>query len=239
MLQTIVSSRSFQLSIARAGNSNFVSFSFNIRRMESPLSVQDTKRPTPSPSSERQTVSPLASPSTLNAKETQKSPRKSLSASESEAETESPDKAKSKSPSKSKSSPSSLEKKRKAESDEEARQKHLKQEEERQKMQVLVSNFSEEQLNRYEMYRRAAFPKASVKRLMQSITGTTISPNVVIAMAGISKVFVGEIVEEALDVLEQWGDSGPIQPKHIREAVRKLRNRNTIPNVKRKKVLLS
>lgn len=110
-----------------------------------------------------------------------------------------------------------------------------KQEEERKKMQLLVSHFSEEQLNRYEMYRRAAFPKAAVKRLMQSITGAAISQNVVIAMSGIAKVFVGEIVEEALDTCEKNNETGPLKPKHIRESVRKLKAEGAITNNKYQK----
>ncbi|OQV25430.1 putative Transcription initiation factor TFIID subunit 11 [Hypsibius exemplaris] len=106
---------------------------------------------------------------------------------------------------------------------------------ERQKLQLLVSNLTEEQLNHYEVYRRTSLPKASVRRIVQTVSGCTVSQNVVIAMAGIAKMHVGELVESAKDVQEEWGEAGPIQPKHLREAERRRRNRTAAPTKYRRK----
>ena len=45
---------------------------------------------------------------------------------------------------------------------------------------------------------------------------------------GIAKVLVGQIVEESLEVQDSLKESGPIHPKHIRDAVRRLRNQGKL-----------
>lgn len=64
------------------------------------------------------------------------------------------------------------------------------------KLLALMAHFNEDQLSRFEAFRRATFTKSAVNRIISSVSQTTFSPNVVIAMSGITKVFVGELVEE-------------------------------------------
>jgi len=84
----------------------------------------------------------------------------------------------------------------------------------------LLNEFNEEQIQRYEVYRRSTLPKAAMKRLVQSILNQSVSNSMGIVVGGFSKIFLGEIVEKARDVMEDWGDEGAIRPEHLREAYR-------------------
>ncbi len=58
------------------------------------------------------------------------------------------------------------------------------------RLQLLVSAFSNSQQDQYEIYRRSTFPKAAIKKIMQSVAGASVPQNAVIAMAGIAKVVI-------------------------------------------------
>jgi hypothetical protein len=107
---------------------------------------------------------------------------------------------------------------------------------------------------------------------MQSVAGGNVSQKTAIVMAGVSKIFVGEIVETgtyrvcvrlyaphntrahvtvhawclissrvrltvyvwgtgaARTVMEEWAETGPIRPRHLREAYRRLQLKGKIPS---------
>ena len=109
------------------------------------------------------------------------------------------------------------------------------QKEQIERMQLLVSAFSNDQEDQYEIFRRSTFPKSTIRKLMQSVCSGSVPQNAVIAMAGVAKVYVGEIVESACQARDAMNEEGPLQPKHIREATRKLRKLGKVPNSRYKR----
>ncbi|OAX41785.1 TAFII28-domain-containing protein [Rhizopogon vinicolor AM-OR11-026] len=94
------------------------------------------------------------------------------------------------------------------------------QSESKDNLKVLMDNFSPAQYERFEAYRRHALPKQAVRKVIQQTTGQQVSQPVAQIVAGVAKVFVGEIVEKARQVQSQRNESGPLTPDHLREAYR-------------------
>jgi transcription initiation factor TFIID subunit 11 len=96
--------------------------------------------------------------------------------------------------------------------------------------QVSILEMSEADQQRYETFRSSNFPKSAIKKLIGTIIGQAVNPNMVIGVAGLSKVFVGEMVTEAKIVQKELNEDGPLQPSHIHEAYRRLFKK--MPNLK-------
>ncbi|KAJ1967954.1 hypothetical protein IWQ62_001538 [Dispira parvispora] len=94
-------------------------------------------------------------------------------------------------------------------------------EQSKENLLVLLDNFSEDQLDRYEAYRRSALNKTVIRRFISSVLNQPATTEIALVVAGFGKVFIGEIVELAKDVMEERGDQGPLAPVHLREAYRR------------------
>ncbi|EEQ81624.1 hypothetical protein NCER_101878 [Vairimorpha ceranae BRL01] len=90
------------------------------------------------------------------------------------------------------------------------------------KYQGAIDDLSEEDLHRYETFRRSNFPKNVVKKFIASVIGQAVNPNMVIAVSGLAKIYVGEMVELAKQVQEEKNNNGPLLPSHIHEAHRRM-----------------
>ena len=75
-----------------------------------------------------------------------------------------------------------------------------------------MDNFSPEQYDRFEAYRRHALPKQAVRKVIQQTLGQQVSMPVAQIIAGFSKVFVGEMVEKGMSVsrVRCWFDNSCI-----------------------------
>lgn len=111
----------------------------------------------------------------------------------------------------------------------------------RARMLELLKTFTPSQMERYECYRRSNLSKPMLRRLFKAATGVTLNPNGLIILAGISKMFVGEMVETARDVMRARGlnEYEEIRPEHLREAAAVIDAKDGLMRRKRNKVLFS
>ncbi|SCW02800.1 LAFE_0F14554g1_1 [Lachancea fermentati] len=67
-----------------------------------------------------------------------------------------------------------------------------------EQLNLLLTNLDEEQMNRFEVFRRTSLAKNNVKKISSMVTNQTVAANIILLLAGVGKIFVGEIVEKAL-----------------------------------------
>lgn len=74
---------------------------------------------------------------------------------------------------------------------------------EEEKNQLLVSQFTNEQMDRFESYRRMKLNKPGIKKVCSTELGHSVPQNLSIALAGLGKLLLGEVITKAFEVQEK------------------------------------
>lgn len=110
------------------------------------------------------------------------------------------------------------------------------QAQEKANVTAMLKGFTADQMERYEAFRRSRLAGPAVRKVMNAAVGFSVHHDCGIVMAGAAKLFVGELIETARQVQEQWstargikGPYGPLTPDCVREAYRRLKQTGKVP----------
>ena len=108
-------------------------------------------------------------------------------------------------------------------------------------MLELLKTFTPSQMERYECFRRSNLSKTMLRRLFKAASGVTLNANGLIILAGVSKMFVGEMVETAREIMKSRGmnEYEEIRPEHLREAAAVIDAKDGLLRRKRQKSLFT
>ncbi|KAH3676095.1 hypothetical protein WICMUC_002392 [Wickerhamomyces mucosus] len=84
--------------------------------------------------------------------------------------------------------------------EEELDQEPIEELDQDERLRLLLENLDDEQMARYSTYRRSTINKNNLRKIINSILNQSVSHSVAIAISGISKIFIGEIIEKAKDI---------------------------------------
>ena len=105
---------------------------------------------------------------------------------------------------------------------------------EAQRFLEFYDSLSPNQQRRYEAYRRSRISPEDIKELMLNSVGSSrhITTPAAIVVAGLTKLFVGDIVERARVIMQKRKETGPICPQHLRESYRQLQQNGLLPLIR-------
>lgn len=72
---------------------------------------------------------------------------------------------------------------------------------------VLIDAFNSDQSWRYNLFKRTKLKKEVLRRTVNHVLSQSVPPSVVTTVSGYSKLFIGEIVERARTVQQEWADA--------------------------------
>ena len=98
------------------------------------------------------------------------------------------------------------------------------------------SIMTERQRDRYDNYRAAKIPKVTVEKITQEILGSNapIDKKISTLIAGLAKVYAGELIEDAKLIQEEEKDTGKIKPYQLAAARKKAIKKGTLKKIKSK-----
>ena len=86
-----------------------------------------------------------------------------------------------------------------------------------------------DQQRRYEAFRRSRLHPDDVRDIMKALSSRKVTKPAAIVVAGLTKLFVGDVVERARLIMEKRREKGPLCPRHLREAFRQLEQTGQLP----------
>ena len=81
-----------------------------------------------------------------------------------------------------------------------------------------LDSMTEQELTRFEFFSRSHLPRDKVKLIMSDIIGnkSNVSDEMVIIVAGLTKMFIGDVVDLAVDISKELKITEGIRPDQIR-----------------------
>jgi transcription initiation factor TFIID subunit 11 len=112
-------------------------------------------------------------------------------------------------------------------------EEETKVDEEQIRLHSILSSASPDQYKRYSVMHSTYFynlgtgdaKNEKFEKIIKAVTSANPSKKLASAVAISAKIFIGELVETALQVAAEHNQPGPLQPWHLKEARRRLKRK--------------